>query len=85
MFLPVVRLSFSFKSSSLTGNVAKDFIKALLNPDQAKRPTAEEALKHHVRFFLDHICLRINLYNLVVDNSRAFQGTRSRCWFAGEL
>ncbi|KAF8344980.1 Pkinase-domain-containing protein [Amanita rubescens] len=26
---------------------AKDFIKALLNPDQAKRPTAEEALKHH--------------------------------------
>ncbi len=85
MFLPVVCLSISFKSSLLTENAAKDFIKALLNPDQTKRPAAEEALKHHVRFFLDHVCLHINLHNLVVDSSRAFQRTRSRCRFAGEL
>ncbi|PCH33213.1 Pkinase-domain-containing protein [Wolfiporia cocos MD-104 SS10] len=28
---------------------AKDFIRALLNPDPAKRPSAEEALGHHTR------------------------------------
>ncbi|KAI0761678.1 kinase-like domain-containing protein [Trametes elegans] len=37
------------------GNVsaeAKDFVKSLLNPDPAKRPTAEEALKH--KWLTDH-------------------------------
>ena len=28
--------------------LAKDFIRALLNPDPSKRPTVEEALKHTV-------------------------------------
>ncbi|KAI0666230.1 kinase-like domain-containing protein [Trametes maxima] len=31
---------------------AKDFVKSLLNPDPAKRPTAEEALKH--KWLTDH-------------------------------
>lgn len=30
-------------------DAAKDFVKTLLNPDPHKRPTAEEALNHHVR------------------------------------
>ena len=32
--------------------VAKNFIKSLLNPDPAKRPTAAKALTDHVRILL---------------------------------
>ena len=38
--------------------VAKNFIKSLLNPDPAKRPTAAAALADHVRIVLPILALQ---------------------------
>ncbi|PIL30869.1 transporter [Ganoderma sinense ZZ0214-1] len=41
------KIEFHERYWSNVSDVAKDFVKALLNPDPSKRPTAEEALNHH--------------------------------------
>ena len=46
------KIEFHERYWSNVSDAAKDFVKALLNPDPLKRPTAEEALNHHVRILI---------------------------------
>lgn len=53
------KIEFHERYWSNVSDVAKDFVKTLLNPDPLRRPTAEEALKHHVRPFVHGLPLSI--------------------------
>lgn len=46
------RLEFTPRYWKNVSEEAKDFIKTLVRPDPADRPTAEEALRHKVRYSL---------------------------------
>ena len=44
------KIEFHERYWSNVSDEAKDFVRTLLNPDPAKRPTAAEALQHKVRY-----------------------------------
>ncbi len=46
------KIEFHERYWSNVSDAAKDFVRALLNPDPHKRPTAEEALNYHVRLLV---------------------------------